>query len=66
MLLSSPTLTKADDGVVHGVSNLWLDPTESSGKQLERFSLRLTQFNLGLLQCLLGFNRILDGGLGSN
>ena len=33
---------------------------------LERFSLRLTQFSLGLLQCTLGFNRIQDGCRGSN
>ena len=34
MPLSSPTLTKADDGAVHGVSTLWLDHAESGGKQL--------------------------------
>ena len=27
-------MTKADDGAVHGVSTLWLDRAESSGKQL--------------------------------
>ena len=33
---------------------------------LERFSLRLTQFNLRILQSPLGFNRIRDGYSGSN
>ena len=34
--------------------------------RLERFSLRLTQFNLRILQSLLGFNCIRDGYSGSN
>ena len=38
----------------------------NAADRLERFSLRLTQFNLRILQSPLGFNRIRDGYSGSN
>ena len=47
----------------------WAKVLEAEGISsvpLERFSLRLTQFSLGLLQCPLGFNRMRDGCRGSN
>ena len=42
-------------------NNAWLLALARS--RLERFSLRLTQFSVGRLQCLLGFNRIRDGAV---
>ena len=43
-----------------------LIPSFPLSPELERFSLRLTQFSLELLQCPLGFNWMRDGCRGSN